>query len=82
MYLVDQVVKAVQVPVIGMGGIWNIEDALDFLRVGVSAVAVGTATLTYPSAIPDIVDGLEKYLTEKGYANMLEFKQKEGPIKS
>jgi dihydroorotate dehydrogenase (NAD+) catalytic subunit len=57
---VAEVLEAVKVPVIGIGGISNTEDALDFFRLGVKAVGVGTATFSNPNAIPEIVDGLSK----------------------
>jgi len=67
----------VEVPVIGMGGICNAEDALDFFRLGVSAVAVGTAGFRDPAAIVKIIDGLGDYLKEKGYFSLVELKTKE-----
>lgn len=75
---VEEVVEVVEVPIIGMGGISDLEDALDFLRIGATAVAVGTATFRNPSAMIDIIDGLEQYLIERGYANIAELKEKEG----
>jgi dihydroorotate dehydrogenase (NAD+) catalytic subunit len=75
---VEEVVKAVDVPVIGMGGIYDTDDALDFFRLGVRAVAVGTATFRDPSTMIKIVAGLGRHLEEKGYANIAEFREKEG----
>jgi len=60
--LVWEAAKAVKIPVIGMGGIMEPEDALEFLIVGASAVAVGTANFTDPSTALRVVDGIEKYL--------------------
>ncbi len=77
---VDEVVKAVDTPVIGMGGICELEDALDFLRIGATAIAVGTATFRDPSAMVKIIDGLEQYLRENGYASIAELKKKEGKM--
>jgi len=78
---VKEVVKAVDAPVIiGMGGISNTEDALDFFRTGVNAIAIGTATFRDPAAIVKIIDGLEQYLQEKGYKNLAELKTKECPL--
>jgi len=57
---VAEVIEAVKVPVIGIGGISNTEDALDFFRLGVKAVEVGTANFNNPKAIAEIVDGLSK----------------------
>jgi len=75
---VEEVVTAVEVPVIGMGGISDFEDALDFLRIGARAIAVGTASFRDPSAMNKITEGLEQYLKEKGYANIAELKEREG----
>ena len=57
---VAEVIDAVKVPVIGIGGISDTEDALDFFRLGAQAVGVGTATFSNPNTIPEIVDGLTK----------------------
>jgi dihydroorotate dehydrogenase (NAD+) catalytic subunit len=65
--MVWQVAKTVKIPVIGIGGIMNTEDALEFIAAGASAVQVGTASFIDPYASVRIVDGIEKYLTEKGY---------------
>lgn len=76
---VREVAKAVDVPIIAMGGISNTEDALEFLMIkNVWAIAVGTATFANPKTMTDIVDGLYRYLLEKNYANIAELKQKEG----
>jgi len=74
---IKEVMEKVEVPVIGMGGICNAEDALDFFRLGVSAVAVGTAGFRDPAAIVKIIDGLGDYLKEKGYFSLVELKTKE-----
>lgn len=57
---VAEVLAVVKVPVIGIGGIASAEDALDFFRLGVKAVQVGTANFLNPKAIAEIVDGLEQ----------------------
>jgi dihydroorotate dehydrogenase (NAD+) catalytic subunit len=75
---IADVLRVVKIPVIGMGGIFNTEDALDFFRLGVSAIAIGTANFTYSDIIVKIIDGLNRYLKEKGYANLNEFKEREG----
>ncbi len=65
LHLVHQVAQAVEVPVIGMGGIMKAEDALEFLLAGASAVAVGTASLVNPMAAVDIIRGIESYLQKE-----------------
>jgi dihydroorotate dehydrogenase (NAD+) catalytic subunit len=59
--MVYQVHKAVKLPIIGLGGIMNYEDAVEFMMVGASAIAVGTANLINPRATIEIVEGLKKY---------------------
>jgi dihydroorotate dehydrogenase (NAD+) catalytic subunit len=63
--LVHQVVQAVNIPVIGIGGIARAEDALEFLIVGATAVQVGTANFVDPSAMQTIIDGLERFCVEE-----------------
>jgi dihydroorotate dehydrogenase (NAD+) catalytic subunit len=62
--MVWQVAQAVRIPVIGMGGIMNATDAVEFLLAGATAVAVGTANFVDPTATARIVDGLEEYCRE------------------
>ena len=62
--MVWQVAKAVSLPIIGMGGIVNAEDALEFILAGASAVAVGTANFMNPRAALDVLEGLEAFLAE------------------
>ncbi len=60
--MVYEVARAVDAPVIGVGGICSTEDALQFLMAGATAVQVGTATFVNPSTAVDIVSGLEAFL--------------------
>lgn len=64
--MVWQVVRTVKVPVIGIGGIMNAKDALEFLIVGATAIQVGTANLINPSATQEIIHGIKDYLLLKG----------------
>src|SRR5439155_11205835 len=57
-HLAHQAARAVDIPVIGVGGIIRAEDALEFLVAGCSAVQVGTATFVNPKAIAAIHDGI------------------------
>jgi len=70
--MVHQTAKAVKIPVVGMGGITTWQDALCFLMAGASAVQVGTANFIRPTAILDIIDGLEKYCVENKLQNISE----------
>jgi len=61
---VYQVAQAVKCPVIGMGGIWNARDALEFILAGASAVAVGTALYADPAAGNRVLGGIRAYLED------------------
>jgi len=65
--MVWQVAQAVDIPVIGIGGIMNTDDALEFLLAGASAIQVGTANFVNPNSTMEIVDGLEAYLDRHGF---------------
>jgi dihydroorotate dehydrogenase (NAD+) catalytic subunit len=64
--------QAVSIPIIGMGGITNATDAIEFLLAGASAVAVGTASFVNPAAAIEISDGIAAYLQEHGFATVSE----------
>ena len=66
LYMVYQVAGAVDVPVIGCGGITSAADALEFIMAGASAVQVGTANLTSPRAPLDVLEGIEKFMGDEG----------------
>ena len=69
---VYQVAGAVDVPVIGCGGISTAEDAIDFLLAGASAVQVGTATFANPRAPLEVLEGLERYCCKRGVKDVCE----------
>ncbi len=70
--MVYQVANAVQIPVLGMGGIQNTEDALEFLMAGATMVAVGTANFFNPYVTSEIIDGLEAYAQREGLTSIRE----------
>lgn len=72
--MVWQTCRAVSIPVIGMGGIQSAEDALEFIMAGAAAVAVGTANFRNPYAMPEIIEGLEKYMEENGIKDLREIR--------
>lgn len=72
--MVYEVCKAVTVPVIGMGGISTFEDALEFIMVGAHAVAVGTANFNNPYATVEIIDGIQKYMSENHICSLDEIR--------
>ena len=70
--MVWQVAKAVKIPVIGMGGIMNAQDALEFILAGATAIQVGTASFVTPGIAETIVDDLEKWMIENGVVDIHE----------
>jgi dihydroorotate dehydrogenase (NAD+) catalytic subunit len=68
--MVWQVARNVDIPVIGMGGIMNTEDALEFIIAGASAICVGTANLVDPSVSENIVKGIDAYLNKNKITNI------------
>lgn len=69
---VEEISRALPVPVFGVGGIMDYEDALSFFMAGASAVQVGTATFIDPYTIPRIIESLNTYLERKGIKNIKE----------
>ncbi len=63
--MVWEVARAVHIPVVGMGGIATWQDALEFIMAGATAIQVGTATFVKPTAMLDIIDGLEHYCADE-----------------
>ncbi len=70
--MVYQVAGAVDLPVIGCGGIMSGLDAVEYLMAGASAVQVGTATFTNPSAPLEVLEGLEGFMREEGIEEVRE----------
>jgi dihydroorotate dehydrogenase (NAD+) catalytic subunit len=68
--MVWQTAKAVSIPVIGMGGIMNTDDALEFIMAGATAVQVGTASFIEPLAALDVVKGIDSFLDSRGFASV------------
>jgi dihydroorotate dehydrogenase (NAD+) catalytic subunit len=62
--MVWEVHQAVKVPIIGMGGIMNAEDAIEFILVGASAIQIGTANLINPRTGIEVIQGIKKYLAQ------------------
>lgn len=70
--MVWQVAKAVNVPIIGLGGIMNAKDAVEFLLAGASAIQVGTANFIDPAITVKIAKGINEYLDTHGYKSVNE----------
>lgn len=68
--MVYQVANAIQLPIIGMGGITSAEDAIEMILAGASAVSVGTANFYHPAVTMEIVDGIEAYMKKYGFENV------------
>jgi dihydroorotate dehydrogenase (NAD+) catalytic subunit len=72
LYMVYRVAGAVEVPVIGCGGITTATDVLEFIMAGARAVQVGTATFVNPKAAIEVIEGIERFLGEKGFGDISE----------
>ena len=62
------------VPVVGMGGIASVSDALEFLLAGAAAIQIGSATFVYPPLMNEIIDGIGSYMAEKGFGEISELR--------
>ena len=69
---VYQVAGAVDVPIIGCGGVSSGEDAIEFIMAGATAVQVGTATFANPNAPLDVLDGIERFMVDAGVSDVRE----------
>lgn len=72
--MVYEVCKAVDVPVIGMGGISNAEDAIEFIMAGAEAVSIGTANFVNPTATVETIRGIEEYMMKYGVNDLKEIR--------
>lgn len=70
--MVYQAANAVKIPIIGMGGIMNYEDAIEFMMAGATMVSVGTANFHNPYTTVEIVDGMKGFMEEKGIGDINE----------
>ena len=70
--MVHQVAKACKVPVVGLGGITNWEDAIEFLMAGATGIQVGTANFINPFAPIEILEGIENFLIKEGIKDINE----------
>ena len=68
--MVYEVSNAVDIPVIGMGGIMNYEDALEFIMAGATAIQVGTANFIDYKSMENIISGIEKYMKEENISSL------------
>ena len=68
--MVWQVAKAVKIPVIGLGGIMNGRDAIEFLLAGASAIQIGTANFIDPAICEKVIKEIDEYLTRHHYSSV------------
>ncbi len=72
--MVYQTAKAVDVPIIGMGGIANGEDAIEFIMAGATAVAIGTANFSNPMATIETINGIQNYMEQYDIKDIADIK--------
>ena len=77
--MVYDVFKAVKIPLVGMGGIMNADDAIEFMIAGAAAISVGTANFVNPKASMEVIAGIRSYCEKKKIKNM---KQIIGTVKT
>ena len=70
--MVWQVANSVKIPVIGMGGIMNAADAIEFMLAGASAIQIGTANFIDPTVAIKVIDGINEYLDRHGFQSVTE----------
>jgi dihydroorotate dehydrogenase (NAD+) catalytic subunit len=70
--LVWEAAQAVKIPIIGMGGIQNAADAIEFMMAGATAVAVGTANFYEPQTVLQVIDGIREFMQRKGIQSVRE----------
>jgi len=68
-----RVSKAVKIPVIGLGGIMNADDAVEYLLAGASALQIGTANFIDPDVSSKVLEGIKTYMTQAGFTKISDF---------
>jgi dihydroorotate dehydrogenase (NAD+) catalytic subunit len=68
--MVNEISRTVKIPIIGIGGIMNADDAVEFILAGASAVQVGTGNFVNPRASTDIAEGIKKYLAANKFTSI------------
>jgi dihydroorotate dehydrogenase (NAD+) catalytic subunit len=76
--MVWELYDTVQVHIVGMGGIDNTDDALEFLMAGAAAIEVGSATFAHPPAMIEIIDGIAGYMERAGFARLEKISIRQG----
>lgn len=73
---IDRISKVIDIPIIGMGGIYDLQDVLEFFSVGVKAVQIGTANFTHPQVAEKLVQDLEDFMIKHNFKTLDELQQK------
>lgn len=68
--MVYQVAQAIKIPIVGLGGIMNATDAVEFMLAGASAIQIGTANFVDPTISIKVIEGIESYCKENGFAKV------------
>lgn len=72
--LVHDVYKAVEIPILGMGGITNWEDGIEFMLAGADAISIGTANFVNPKVTEEVLEGMTRYFTQNGFEKPCQIK--------
>ena len=72
--MVYQVAKAVDIPIIGIGGIMNYQDAIEFIMAGAHAIQIGSGNFVKPTLSIDIIDGINKFMEDEGIKSLDEIR--------
>jgi dihydroorotate dehydrogenase (NAD+) catalytic subunit len=72
---VDRISKVIDIPIIAMGGIYSLQDMLEFFSVGAKAVQIGTANFTHPDIAEKLIDDLENFMSENDFSNLDELQK-------
>jgi dihydroorotate dehydrogenase (NAD+) catalytic subunit len=72
LYMVYEVAGAVELPIIGCGGITTTSDAIEFIMAGASAIQIGSASFTNPRAPLDVLEGIEQFIEKEGIKDIKE----------
>jgi len=73
---VDRISKVIDIPIIAMGGIYSLEDILEFFSIGAKAVQIGTANFTHPDIAEKLVQDLEKFMSENNFSTIDELQNR------
>lgn len=73
---IDRINKVIDIPIIGMGGIYSLEDMLEFFSVGAKAIQIGTANFTHPDIADRLIYDLENFMIKNNFTTLQELQKK------